>query len=104
MSFLAGEEKVGCFTLIVFLLWCGCVLCLFLAVLWVGLWSVNVAFPGHTNIINMVEPTFPMLQTKAQGHWPFGLRDVESTWEWHPSWSCDQEHYKKFRFPHHKES
>ena len=28
-----------------------CVLCLFLAVPWVGLWSVSVAFPGHTPVL-----------------------------------------------------
>ena len=28
--------------------------------LWIGLWSVNVAFPGHTHLINMIGPTFPM--------------------------------------------
>ena len=27
-----------------------CVLCLFFTVLWVGLWSVIVAFPGHTHL------------------------------------------------------
>ena len=27
------------------------VLCLFLAVPWVGLWSVIVAFPGHTHLL-----------------------------------------------------
>ena len=26
----------------------------------VGLWSVNVAFPRHTHLINMVGPTFQM--------------------------------------------
>ena len=27
------------------------VLCLFLAMVWVGLWSEIVAFPGHTNLL-----------------------------------------------------
>ena len=48
---LAEEEIAGCFTLIVFLLELLIVfgaLCLFLAVSWVGLQCVIVAFPGHT--------------------------------------------------------
>ena len=48
---LAEEEIAGCFTLIVFLLGLLIVfgaLCLFLAVSWVGLQCVIVAFPGHT--------------------------------------------------------
>ena len=48
---LAEEEIAGCFTLFVFLLelliFFGA-LCLFLAVSWVGLQCVIVAFPGHT--------------------------------------------------------
>ena len=44
------EERTDCFTL------CACcrvtvsVMCLFLRVLWVGLWFVVVAFPGHTHM------------------------------------------------------
>ena len=55
---LVEEERAGNFTLIVLLLSCVClclsvfcVLCLFLTVPWVGLWSVIVAFPGHTHLL-----------------------------------------------------
>ena len=42
---LAEEEKVVCFTFIVFLMHVAVsVLCLFLAVPWVSMWSVIVAF------------------------------------------------------------
>ena len=45
--YLAEEEIVGCFTLIVFLLSCGCwCICLFLAVPLVNLWSLIVALLG----------------------------------------------------------
>ena len=47
----AEEERVGCFTLIVFLLLCGCQ-CLLVMVPWVGLWSVIVAFPDHTHLFS----------------------------------------------------
>ena len=33
-----------------------CVLCLFLTVLWVGLQSVIVAFPGHTHLLFCLIP------------------------------------------------
>ena len=43
-----GEERTGCFTLIVFLMPCDCSLC-FVARPWVGLQWVIVLFSDHTN-------------------------------------------------------
>ena len=46
----AGEERAGCFTLIIFLLsFVSKFSCLFLVVPWVGLQCVIVAFPPHTH-------------------------------------------------------
>ena len=50
---LTEEERASCFILLLLLLACHVaisVLCLFLAVSWAGLWSVIVAFPGHTHL------------------------------------------------------
>ena len=48
---MAEEERNGCFTLC----FCCCVAVivpfLYLAVPWIGLWSVVVAFPGHTHLL-----------------------------------------------------
>ena len=48
---LYGEKRVGCFTLIVFLMSCGSVLSLFLTVPCVGLQCVIVVFPIHINLL-----------------------------------------------------
>ena len=46
LVFFTVEERAGCFTLIVFLLSCsGTCYVSSLAVVWVGLWSMIVAFP-----------------------------------------------------------
>ena len=44
---LAEEERAGCFILIAFLIFP----CLLLTVVWVGLQSVLVGFPGHTYLL-----------------------------------------------------
>ena len=54
-SFRGGRKRACCFTLIVFLLLCGCKFSMSLrrsAV--VGLWFVIVIFPGHNHLLLML--------------------------------------------------
>ena len=50
---LSKDYRTVCFISIVFLLFTMAVsvLCLFLIVPWVGLWSVIVPFPGHARLL-----------------------------------------------------
>ena len=43
-----------------------------------------------------------MLHTKFQGHRPLGSGEegFYHIWAWRPSWSCDQDCFNKFLFPH----
>ena len=50
-SHLAEKQTAGYFTLRSSCRVTVCILCLFLAVPCVGLWSVIVAFPGHTHLL-----------------------------------------------------
>ena len=52
--FCYGEERAGCFTLIVFLMGCDCVLWLFHMIPWVGLQCVIVVFPDHTHCLFII--------------------------------------------------
>ena len=45
----AGEERAGCFGFCI--LNVVSFLYLFLTVPWIGLWCVNMAFPGHTHLL-----------------------------------------------------
>ena len=51
----------------------------------------------------------PMLNTKFQGHQPFGsgedfFKGFYHIWAWRPSWSCDLDHLNKLSFPRPKEA
>ena len=53
---LFDEERAGCLTLIVFLLFCDCqCLCLFLSVPWISMWSVIMAFPSNIYLFLFVK-------------------------------------------------
>ena len=60
--------RVGCYTLIVFCFHVAVrALCLLLAVPWVGLWSVIVAFPGDTHLLlEMNDKTLETMITRYQ--------------------------------------
>ena len=62
------RKRADCFTEVVLLLsWGVRILCLFLAVSWVGLWSINKTFPvhfhsllkGHIDLGLSVRPSIP---------------------------------------------
>ena len=51
---LTEEERAGCFTVIVFLLPCGCTCYMSLPRGTMRSWSLTVAFPGHTHLLFML--------------------------------------------------
>ena len=62
---LNEEERASCYTLYSCCHGAVCVLCLFLPVLWAGLWSVIMAFSCHTSLLFLKEKS-PVLYIDNQ--------------------------------------
>ena len=58
------DERAGYFSLIVFLVTCACILCHFLALLWVGLRFVIVSYPGHTHLHFGTSPAVQVMSSE----------------------------------------
>ena len=69
VSYFDEEERAGCFTLMIFLMYCDCWCFMELPLDWDGLRCVIVVFPDHNNVLFVIIVTVLSLDTMSGRYW-----------------------------------